>query len=150
MALSLFAKKQPVSEPIEDRGGKYILRQSIALRVKKHENLQSLSLTLNVPPDGIIAFSNGADNLDENQLSAMATYVFGNATYSAELDRLISNNKPATNMGVAPLPYVPTAMAGAQYPAPFTPRAEIAAAPPAPDLVGAGLSKPYRKAEGWA
>ena len=73
MALSLFAKKQPVSEPIEDRGGKYILRQSISLRVKKHENLQTLALTLNVPPDGIIAFSNGADNLNEAQLSAVAT-----------------------------------------------------------------------------
>lgn len=148
MALSLFAKKQPVSEPIEDRGGKYILRQSISLRVKKHENLQTLALTLNVPPDGIIAFSNGADNLNEAQLSAVATYVFGNASYSADLDRLISTNKPATNMGVSPAPYSPTVAIGTrQYPAPFTPRPAIAPAPPAPGLVE---SSKFKRPEGWA
>jgi hypothetical protein len=145
--MSLFAKKQPVEQPIEDRGGKYILRQSIALRVRKHENLQALALTLNMPPDGIIAFSNGADNLSEAQLSAVAAYVFGNATYSAELDRLISTSKPATSVGVSPLPYVPGASTTTQYPAPFTPRPAIAPAPPAPDL--ADHSK-FKRPEGWA
>jgi hypothetical protein len=117
VALSLFAKKQPVEQPIADRGGKYVLRQSIQLRVKRKENLQTLVQTIGVPQDGIIAFSNGADNLDEAQLSAVAQYVFGNATYSAEHDRLVSTAKPPTSMGVSPLPYSPGS-AATNYPAP--------------------------------
>ena len=94
MALSLFAKKQPVDDPIPERGGKFVLRQAISLRLRKKENLQSLVQTINAPQDKLIAFSEGADNLDEAQLSAVAMYVFGNATYSGELDRLVSTAKP--------------------------------------------------------
>ena len=56
MALSLFAKKQPVADPIPDRGGKYILRQAISLRIRKKENLQSLAQIINAPQDKILAF----------------------------------------------------------------------------------------------
>ena len=90
MALSLFKKVQPIDEPIPERGGRFVLRQAISLRVKKKENLQSLVQTINAPQDKLIAFSEGAENLDEAQLSAVAMYVFGNATYSGELDRLAS------------------------------------------------------------
>jgi hypothetical protein len=126
MALSLFAKKQPVDDPIPERGGKYVLRQAIGLRLRKKENLQSLVQTINAPQDKILEFANGADNLNEAQLSAVAMYVFGNATYSAELDRLVSTAKPPTSIGVAPAAYNPNATAGV-YPPPATPRAEVQA-----------------------
>lgn len=144
MALSLFAKKQPVADPIPDRGGKYILRQAISLRIRKKENLQSLAQIINAPQDKILAFAEGQDNLDEAQLSAVAMYVFGNAAYSASLDRLVSTAKPATSMGVPPPPYSP---GGANvYPPPATPRTEVTVAPPAPGLVEASK---YKRPEGW-
>jgi hypothetical protein len=147
MALSLFAKKQPVEQPIEDRGGKYILRQAIGLRLRKKENLQSLVQTINAPQDKLIAFSEGADNLREAQLSAIANYIFGNATYSAELDRLVSTAKPPTSMGTAAPPYVPGANT-TQYPLPFTPRTEVTAAPPS--ATWAVESSKFKRPEGWA
>ena len=118
------------------RSGKYVLRQAISLRVKKKENLQTLVQTIGVPQDGIIAFSAGADNLNEAQLSAVAMYVFGNASYSAEHDRLVSTAKPPTNMGVAPASYQPSGLIGV-YPPPATARTEVTAPPPAPDMVEA-------------
>ena len=105
MALSLFKKVQPVDDPIPERGGKFVLRQAISLRVEKR-NLQTLVQTINAPQDSSSP-SQGQDNLDETQLSAVANYIFGNATYSAELDRLVSTAKPPTSMGKAPPPYVP-------------------------------------------
>ena len=80
----------------------------------------------------------------ETQLSAVAAYVFGNASYSAAHDKLVSTAKPATSVGVSPLPY-----AGGSaniYPPPATPRTEIASAPPAPGLVE---SSKFKRPEGW-
>ena len=143
MALSLFKKVQPIDEPIPERGGRFVLRQAISLRVKKKENLQSLVQTINAPQDKLIAFSEGAENLDEAQLSAVAMYVFGNATYSAELDRLVSTAKPPTSMGTAPPPYSPGS--ANVYPPPATPRAEVTAPSPAPGLVE---SSKFKRPEG--
>jgi hypothetical protein len=146
MPLSLFSKKQPVEQPIEERGGKYVLRKSIASRLTKKQSLQTLVQLINTPQDKLIAFAEGADNLDEAQLSAVANYVFGNATYSAELDRLVSTAKPPTSMGVSPAPFQPSAAVGMQYPAPFMPRTAIAPAPPAPDMVEPSK---FNRPEGW-
>lgn len=140
-----FPKKQPPEEPTPNTsGGKYVLRQAILLRVRKRENLQSLAQTINAPQDNILAFAAGADNLDEMQLSAVANYVFGNANYSAEHDKLVSTAKPPTSMGVAPLPY--SSGSANVYPPPATPRAEITAAPPAPGLVETSM---FKRPDGW-
>ena len=143
MAIGLFKKTQP-PDPAPPRGGKQVLRDAISLRVKKKENFQALVLALNAPQDKIITFSDGADNLNETQLSAVAAYVFGNASYNAELDRLVSTAKPATSMGVPPASY--HGGSANVYPPPAAPRTAIAPAPPAPGLVEASK---FKRPEGW-
>jgi hypothetical protein len=145
MTLGLFKKTQPEDNPAPTTSGKQVLREAISARVKKKENLQSLVQMIRATQDNLISFSEGADNLDEAQLSAVAMYVFGNPTYSQELDKLVSQAAPATNMGIAPAPYQPST--AVNYPAPFTPRPEIAPAPAAPGMVD---TSKYRKAPGWA
>ena len=71
MALSLFKKVQPIDEPIPERGGRFVLRQAISLRVKKKENLQSLVQTINAPQDKLIAFSEGAEKFLTRHSSAL-------------------------------------------------------------------------------
>ena len=102
MALSLFAKKQPVDHPIADRGGKEVLRQAIALRVRKKENLQALVLTFNAPQDKIIEFAGGADNLNEAQLSAVAPMCLATPPTTAELTDWSRLAKPATSTWAPP------------------------------------------------
>lgn len=144
MALGLFKKTQPPEEPAPPRGGKQVLRDAISLRVRKKENLQSLVLTINAPQDKIIEFANGGDNLNEVQLRAVANYVFGNASYNADLDRLVSTAKPATSRGVPPAPY--SVGSTNVYPPPATPQAQITVAPPAPDMVEPSK---FKRPEGW-
>ena len=144
MALGLFKKTQPPDEPAPPRGGKQVLRDAISLRVRKKENLQSLVPTISAPQDKIIEFANGADNLNEAQLGAVANYVFGNATYSAELDRFVSTAKPPTSMGVPPASY--SSGSANVYPPPATPRAQITVAPPAPDMVEPSK---FKRPDGW-
>ncbi len=49
--MGLFSKSQPADDPIPERGGKYVLRQAISLRVRKKENLHILVQTIGVPRD---------------------------------------------------------------------------------------------------
>jgi hypothetical protein len=143
--MGLFSKSQPVDDPIPERGGKHVLRTAISLRLRKKENLQRLVLDLQTPLDGIIAFANGADNLNPDHLSILAKYIFSNVVYDADKDLLASTAPPVTTFAAAGYPPRTTS----SYPPVVV---HCGPPPPQPKSEGAGSTPvipPYKPKAGW-
>jgi hypothetical protein len=90
--MSLFGKKQPVEQPLP--GGKDVIRAAIAVRVRRMDNLKLLSRELQIPTDGLTDFAAGKDNMNDEALAIIATFLWPTTSYNGATDRLFSTNKP--------------------------------------------------------
>jgi hypothetical protein len=105
----LFARKPPAPapEPPKTGGGKQALRQALATRFKKRENLISLSRSLEIPNAALEAFAFGGDELDNRALSEIADFLWPGREYDPDTDTLRRKDRaePAP-IGVLPPPAV--------------------------------------------
>jgi hypothetical protein len=144
--MGLFNRDQSVKPTTKLPGGEDVIRAGLKVRVTKRENLINLSRSLEVPQDALLDFVSGQSNMNAEALSVIAAFLWPNARYDEASDKLVGGSKEPTPMAAAGYP----PMTRSPYPPPIQPRTEFAP-PPQPGFVGgAGLSKPYRKADGWA
>ena len=63
--MGLFSKSQPPELPPEPEGGEAIIRKALAVRLRKRENLFSLSRNLEIPNSVLLEVAEGQRNLNE-------------------------------------------------------------------------------------